>query len=243
MMTERPFRSPHHTISSNGLIGGGTIPKPGEVTLAHNGVLFLDELPEFPRSVLEVMRQPLEDGQVHIARVNASLTYPARCMLVAAMNPCCCGNYGSDEICTCTAGEIRRYVRKISGPLLDRIDLHVQVNRPLYAELVSAVPQESSAAIRERVLAARQRQKERLAPYHLVCNAHMGHRELRETCHITKEAQELLQQVFDSLKLSARSYDRIIKVSQTIADLAGDRDIEAKHVGEAVSYRNKLQRT
>lgn len=243
MMTERPFRSPHHTISSNGLIGGGTIPKPGEVTLAHNGVLFLDELPEFPRSVLEVMRQPLEDGQVHIARVNASLTYPARCMLVAAMNPCCCGNYGSDEICTCTAGEIRRYVRKISGPLLDRIDLHVQVNRPLYAELVSAVPQESSAAIRERVLAARQRQKERLAPYHLVCNAHMGHRELRETCHITKEAQELLQQVFDSLKLSAHSYDRIIKVSQTIADLAGDRDIEAKHVGEAVSYRNKLQRT
>lgn len=242
MLTQRPFRSPHHTISLNGLIGGGTIPKPGEVTLSHNGVLFLDELPEFPRSVLEVLRQPLEDGIVHIARVNASLTYPARCMLVAAMNPCPCGNYGSDQICTCTPGEIRRYVRKISGPLLDRIDLHVQVERPLYKELVSQKPQESSEAIRERVLAARQRQSERLQPYGIFCNAHMGHREIRETCTMTAAAQQLLQTVFDKLKLSARSYDRIIKVSRTIADLGQDEKIEEKHVAEALSYRNKLQR-
>lgn len=242
MITERPFRSPHHTISVNGLIGGGTIPRPGEVTLAHNGVLFLDELPEFPRSVLEVMRQPLEDGVVHIARVHASLTYPAQYMLVAAMNPCPCGNYGSDQLCTCTSGEIRRYVRKISGPLLDRIDLHVRVERPLYRELVSDEAQEGSAVIRSRVIAARKRQIERLRPFGMFCNAHMGHRAIRETCIVTKEARKLLQEVFDKFKLSARSYDRIIKVSRTIADLQGADEIGQEHVAEALSYRNKLQR-
>lgn len=243
MMRERPFRSPHHTISVNGLVGGGTIPKPGEVTLSHHGVLFLDELPEFPRHVLEVLRQPLEDGIVHIARVNATLTYPARCMLIAAMNPCPCGNYGSkDQLCTCTPGEIRRYVRKLSGPLLDRIDLHVQVDRPLYGELICATPQEDSETIRRRVVAARERQLYRLKKYGCHCNAHMGHGVLKETVHVTKEAQELLRTVFDKMKLSARSYDRILKVSQTIADLAGKEAVDADHIAEAVSYRNKLQR-
>ena len=243
MMSVRPFRSPHHTISTAGLIGGGSIPKPGEVTLSHNGVLFLDELPEFPRSVLEVLRQPLEDGIVHIARVNAALSYPARFVLIAAMNPCPCGFLGDkDHPCTCTTGEIRRYARKISGPLLDRIDLHVTVERPNYAELITEIPQESSAAIRSRVLKARQIQEERLRGFGLSCNAHMGHREIKETCPLTKEAQLLLEQVFNKLKLSARSYDRIIKVSRTIADLSHSKEIDDTHVAEAVSYRNTLQR-
>lgn len=243
LLTERPFRSPHHTISMGGLIGGGTIPKPGEVTLSHHGVLFLDELPEFSRSALEVLRQPLEDGVVHLSRVHGTITYPARHLLVAAMNPCNCGNFGSTgQHCTCTDGEIRRYVRKISGPLLDRIDLHVHVDRPRYEELTTTLPQESSDTIRSRVLAARERQTERLAPYTLTCNAHMGHKAIRETCQLTNSAQALLQQAFEKLSLSARSYDRIIKVSQTIADLAGDREITEIHVGEALSYRNTLQR-
>ncbi len=245
MITERPFRSPHHTISSAGLIGGGTIPKPGEVTLSHNGVLFLDEFPEFPRMVLEVLRQPLEDGLVNIARVNATLTYPARFILIAAMNPCPCGYLGAsgNQHCTCTPGEIRRYVRKISGPLLDRIDLHVEVQRPEYGELTSELPQEQSATIRKRVLAARTRQEERLSAYGLYCNAHMGHRQLKETCPITKDGQALLRQVFDKLQLSARSYDRIIKVSRTIADLCGEERINGDHIAEALSYRNTLQRS
>lgn len=244
ILRERPFRSPHHTISTAGLIGGGTVPKPGEVTLSHNGVLFLDELPEFPRSVLEVLRQPLEDGIVHISRVNASMSYPARFVLIAAMNPCPCGYFGSAESssCTCTDGEIRRYVRKISGPLLDRIDLHVAVDRPKYCELITTIPQESSAAIRSRVLSARSIQESRLKTYGISCNAHMGHREIKETCPLTDQAQQLLQTVFDSMKLSARSYDRIIKVARTIADLNGEPSIQNEHIAEAVSYRNMLQR-
>lgn len=244
MLAQRPFRSPHHTISTAGLIGGGTIPKPGEVTLSHNGVLFLDELPEFPRSVLEVLRQPLEDFVVHISRVNASLSYPARFILIAAMNPCPCGFFGSSESnsCTCTTGEIRRYVRKISGPLLDRIDLHVTVDRPKYQELITTIPQESSEAIRSRVLAARERQERRLQSYGLSCNAHMGHREIKETCRLSSSAQDLLQTVFDTMKLSARSCDRIVKAARTIADLNGDEHIRSEHVAEAVSYRNTLQR-
>lgn len=244
MLAQRPFRSPHHTISTAGLIGGGTIPKPGEVTLSHNGVLFLDELPEFPRSVLEVLRQPLEDFVVHISRVNASLSYPARFILIAAMNPCPCGFFGSSESnsCTCTTGEIRRYVRKISGPLLDRIDLHVAVDRPKYQELITTIPQESSEAIRSRVLAARERQARRLQSYGLSCNAHMGHREIKETCRLSSSAQDLLQTVFDTMKLSARSCDRIVKAARTIADLNGDEHIRSEHVAEAVSYRNTLQR-
>ncbi len=237
----RPFRSPHHTISSAGLIGGGTIPKPGEVTLSHHGVLFLDELPEFPRAVLEVLRQPLEDGCVHISRVNASLDYPSAFVMIAAMNPCPCGflNDGHKE-CTCSIGEIRRYTRKISGPLLDRIDLHVQVLRPEYHELTAAIPAESSAEIRKRVIAARRKQEARLAPYGISCNGQMKHKQLKETCPITKEGEKILAQVFESLQLSARSYDRLIKVARTIADLANADTIEAVHVAEAVSFRNSL---
>lgn len=243
LMTERPFRSPHHTISMGGLIGGGTIPKPGEVTLSHHGVLFLDELPEFSRSALEVLRQPLEDGVVHLSRVHGTITYPARHLLVAAMNPCNCGNWGSkDQSCTCTDGEIRRYVRKISGPLLDRIDLHVHVDRPRYEELTTTIPQESSATIRTRVLSARRRQEERLSSYGITCNAHMSHKAIKETCTLTPSAQSLLHQAFEKLSLSARSYDRIIKVSRTIADLGGDDTLTERHVGEALSYRNTLQR-
>lgn len=237
---QRPFRSPHHTISMAGLVGGGTIPKPGEVTLSHNGVLFLDELPEFPRSVLEVLRQPLEDGVVHIARVNATLSYPAHFMLIAAMNPCPCGRYGFSEDCTCSESEIRRYTHKISGPLLDRIDLHIRVNRPAYTELTATARQETSAAIRQRVVEARQRQEKRLEPYRKFCNAHMGHREIKETCQLTPAAQQLLRSAFDSLRLSARAYDRLIKVGQTIADLAESACIEDLHIAEAISYRNML---
>lgn len=241
LLQQRPFRSPHHTISMAGLVGGGSIPKPGEVTLSHHGVLFLDELPEFPRSVLEVLRQPLEDGVVHIARVQAALSYPSRFVLVAAMNPCPCGRYGFDEGCICSESEIRRYTHKISGPLLDRIDLHVRVERPAYQELITRRKAESSAAIRSRVLSARHRQQERLAPYGCTCNAHMGHREIRATCQLTEAAQQLLREAFDVLRLSARSYDRIIKVSQTIADLAKEPVIAKEHVAEAISYRNKMQ--
>lgn len=243
LMATRPFRSPHHTISMAGLIGGGSIPKPGEVTLSHHGVLFLDELPEFPRSVLEVLRQPLEDRVVHISRVQMALTYPADFMLVAAMNPCPCGfSNAPDQECTCTIGEIRRYLRKISGPLLDRIDLHVVVERPNYTELVTTIPQESSASIRSRVCAARMRQETRLHAYGIHCNAQMGHREIKETCAISAEGKTLLAEVFEKLKLSARSYDRIIKVARTIADLSEAEKIEGVHVAEAVSYRNTLQR-
>lgn len=210
------------------------------MTLSHHGVLFLDELPEFPRSVLEVLRQPLEDGVVHIARVQAALSYPSRFVLVAAMNPCPCGRYGFDEGCTCSDSEIRRYTHKISGPLLDRIDLHVRVERPAYWELTARRRAEPSSAIRSRVLSARHRQQERLAPYGCTCNAHMGHREIRATCQLTEAAQQLLREAFDALRLSARSYDRIIKVSQTIADLAKEPVIAKDHVAEAISYRNKM---
>lgn len=243
IIRERPFRSPHHTISMAGLIGGGTIPKPGEVTLSHRGVLFLDELPEFPRSVLEVLRQPLEDREVHISRVNASFTYPADFILIAAMNPCPCGYLGDpDHPCTCTDGEIRRYGQKISGPLLDRIDLHVSVPRPKYKELTATVGTEPSASIAKRVESARHIQAERLARWHMQSNAQMGHRQLKETCKLSKESMDMLREVFEKLHLSARSYDRIIKVSRTIADLSGAGSIGPEHVAEAISYRNMVAR-
>lgn len=241
IIQERPFRSPHHTISVAGLVGGGTVPKPGEVTLSHRGVLFLDEFPEFPRSALEVLRQPLEDREVHISRANASFTYPADFILIAAMNPCPCGYFGDpNHPCTCSDGEIRRYRRKISGPLLDRIDLHVSVERPKYNELVSHAQNETSAAMAVRVAAARKIQEKRLHPYHVLTNAQMGHRAIKETCQIDKDGQELLKDVFEKLHLSARSYDRMIKVSRTIADLDGSPKIKAAHVAEAVSYRNQI---
>lgn len=241
ILRERPFRSPHHTISMAGLIGGGTIPRPGEVTLSHRGVLFLDELPEFPRSVLEVLRQPLEDRIVHISRVNASFSYPADFILVAAMNPCPCGYLGDpDHECTCTDGEIQRYRRKISGPLLDRIDLHISVPRPKYSELTANTHGEPSSSIAARVAEARRIQAERLSPWHMHTNSEMGRRQLNETCPLDSRGHALLRQVFESFHLSARSYDRIIKVARTIADLAGSAAISEEHIAEAVSLRNMM---
>lgn len=241
LMGKRPFRAPHHTISSAGLIGGGTIPKPGEVTLSHNGVLFLDELPEFNKYTLEALRQPLEDGEVLITRVNASLKFPSRMILVASMNPCPCGyRFDRSHKCTCSDAEIRRYTKKISGPLLDRIDIHIQVPRVDYKEFTSSAKAESSAAIRQRVENARQLQLERLAGEHIFCNAQMTHAMLKKYCRLTPEAQEMLCLIFDKLKLSARSYDRIIKVAQTVADLRGDELLREEYIAEAVQFRDNL---
>ena len=242
VITARPFRSPHHTVSTAGLIGGGTIPRPGEVTLSHNGVLFLDELPEFPRTVLEVLRQPLEDGEVTISRANASLSYPAKIMLIAAMNPCPCGYLGDPgKQCSCSDGEIRRYAKKISGPLLDRIDLHVHVPRPEYSELTARKPSENSSEIARRVEQARQIQVQRLQSSGISCNAQMGHRHIRAACQLTTEAQAILQQAFSKMSLSARSFDRIVKVARTISDLSGAEKISAAHIAEAISFRNHIQ--
>ena len=241
LITTRPFRSPHHTTSSTAIIGGGSIPRPGEVTLSHNGVLFLDELPEFGKAVLEVLRQPLEDGQVTVARVNATLTFPSRMILVCAMNPCPCGFSGDKEKpCTCAPNEIKRYTRKISGPLLDRIDIHIRVPRVEYKELTASQPAESSAVIRQRVTAARRRQIERLQDFHAVCNAQMSHAVLKKTCPLTPEAQKLLEQAFNRMNMSARSYDRIIKVARTIADLDKQETIAQPHIAEAIQLRNDM---
>ena len=238
LVTERPFRAPHHTVSAAAMAGGGRVPRPGEVTLAHHGVLFLDELPEFPRHVLEVLRQPIEDGQVSVARVNSSYTYPSRFMLVAGMNPCNCGFLGDPlHECTCSESEIRRYRRRISGPLIDRIDIHVAVQRVKYEEMVSDKVSESSQAIATRVTAARNIQLRRFSGTGIFCNAQMSHRQIKNKCRITKEAQELLRQVFEKMKLNARSYDRIIKVAQTIADLSEEESIGGAHMAEAVQLR------
>ena len=237
----RPFRAPHHTISDAGLLGGGTHPMPGEVSLAHNGVLFLDELPEFHRNVLEVMRQPLEDGVVTISRAAASVSFPCRFMLVAAMNPCPCGHHGDPrKPCRCTTIQMQRYRNRISGPLLDRIDIHVEVPAVDYAQLSSLEKGESSAAIRARVEAARARQRERFGAdpgRALHCNAMMASRDVRRHCRLGPDAQALLKAAMDAYQLSARAYDRILKVARTIADLAGDADISSDAIAEAVNYR------
>lgn len=239
LISNRPFRHPHHTISAAGMIGGGRIPKPGEVTLSHHGVLFLDELPEFTKSTLEVLRQPLEDGTVTISRANASISYPSKMMLISSMNPCPCGYFGDkSHQCTCTPNEIKRYTKKISGPLLDRIDIHITVPRLEYSELTLTNPTKTSVAIRSRVEAARQIQRQRLGIYGLFCNAQMSHRHLRKTCILTQNAQNLLEQVFSRMNLSARSYDRIIKVSRTIADLGATDTITERHVAEAIQLRS-----
>lgn len=244
LVSTRPFRNPHHTISNAGMIGGGRIPRPGEVTLSHYGVLFLDELPEFPRMVLEVLRQPLEDGQVTISRVNASLSYPANSILIAAMNPCPCG-YLTDNSreCTCSPGEIRRYIRKISGPLLDRIDIHMNVPRLEYDDMTSNSPTESSEQIRKRVEAARQIQQLRLQKFSLFSNAQMSHKHIKITCPMNPGAQTILKQAFNKMGLSARGYDRIIKVARTIADLESSDIIHEQHIAEAIHYRNSFQET
>jgi len=239
LITSRPFRSPHHTISDAGLIGGGSIPRPGEVSMAHHGVLFLDELPEFRRDVLEVLRQPMEDGEVSIARVSTSLTYPARFMLVAALNPCPCGFFGDPfKQCTCSPFQIQKYLQKISGPLLDRIDLHIEVPRLKHEELMRPAQGESSQAIRQRIEGARQRQGERFAGRNLYCNAHMTPKDLREHCTLSEEAKGLLRAAINQLSLSARAYDRILKVARTIADLEGAEAIGLAHMAEAVQYRS-----
>lgn len=238
LITKRAFRSPHHTISNAGLTGGGTYPRPGEVSLAHHGVLFLDEFPEFKRDVLEVMRQPLEDGNVTIARAQASLTYPAQFMLVAAMNPCPCGFFNDHiKACTCTPQMISRYLQRISGPLLDRIDIHIEVPRLKQEELLTKSPGEPSAVIRSRVRMAREIQNARYAGSKIFNNAQMGTRQMRTYCKMTSDAEAMLKQAIEHLRLSARAYDRIVKLSRTIADLAASDDIRVEHVAEAVQYR------
>ncbi|MBV9956763.1 MAG: YifB family Mg chelatase-like AAA ATPase [Acidobacteria bacterium] len=246
LVSERPFRSPHHTISDAGLIGGGAIPRPGEVSLAHHGVLFLDELPEFDRSVLEVLRQPLEDQQVTISRAAMTLTFPASFMLAAAMNPCPCGHWNNPiHECRCTPLQIQRYVGRISGPLLDRIDIHIDVPAVRFKELrgsIAAPAGESSAVIRARVIAARARQQVRFEKEGIFSNAQMSARQIRKHCSIDSESERLLESAMTRQGLSARAYDRILKVSRTIADLEGSDEIDGRHVAEAVSYRS-LDRT
>ena len=252
LVTHRPFRSPHHTISDAGLIGGGMIPRPGEVSLAHNGLLFLDELPEFPRNVLEVLRQPLEDGVVTIARAAMSLTFPARFMLAAAMNPCPCGYFNDkSRECMCTPPMIQRYVSKVSGPLLDRIDIHIEVPAVQYKELRGGASAEGSAEIRTRVLAARERQHARFADEAgarsqgtarthakpIFSNSQMNTQQIRTFCELSADAERLLERAMQQQGLSARAHDRILKVARTIADLAGAQDIAVSHIAEAIQYR------
>ena len=240
LVATRPFRSPHHTISDAGLIGGGTVPKPGEVSLSHNGVLFLDELPEFKKNVLEVMRQPLENGDVTISRASMSLSYPARFLLLAAMNPCPCG-YATDSHneCTCTPQIIQKYMNRISGPLMDRIDIHIEVPAVPFTELSSKTNGEKSDVIKSRVQLARQRQLDRFEEMPTVfCNAQMESNELKNYCTLGSKQSELLKNAMEKLGLSARAYDRILKVSRTIADLEGEESIRTTHISEAIHYRS-----
>lgn len=238
IVSMRPFRAPHHTVSAAGLSGGGTSPRPGEISLAHNGVLFLDELPEFRSDVLEVLRQPLEDGEVTVSRVAGTVTYPSRFMLVCAMNPCKCGWYGHPSgRCRCTERDVRRYHSKISGPLLDRIDLIVEVPALDYEELSRRSSAERSADIKKRVNTAREIQRRRFGGDGTMCNAHIGSREMSEICALDAEGEALMHAAFDSMRLSARSYDRILRVARTIADLDGQKNISAEHIAEAIQYR------
>lgn len=239
LVTQRPFRAPHHTISDAGLIGGGHSPKPGEVSLAHNGVLFLDELPEFKKHVLEVLRQPLEDLKVTISRAASTITYPSSLMLIAAMNPCPCG-YFSDprHQCGCSPQQIDKYRSRISGPLMDRIDIHVEVPAVPYKDLIGGKPAESSESIRKRVSEARERQSERFAKTAIYCNAQMNSRLIKKHCELDKASASLLETAVDKLGLSARAYNRILKISRTIADLDAQPDILAHHISEAIQYRS-----
>jgi magnesium chelatase family protein len=240
LISVRPFRSPHHTISDVALVGGGGNPQPGEISLANNGVLFLDELPEFKRTVLEVLRQPLEDRVVTISRAKFSVTYPASFMLVAAMNPCPCGYYNHPEKeCVCGPGIVQKYLNKISGPLLDRIDIHVEVVPVPFRELSNMRPSEKSESIRNRVVNARMIQEERYKDFKgIYCNAQITSKQLRDICKVSDEGLTMLKNAMDKLSLSARAYDRILKVSRTIADLEASRSINTEHLAEAIHYRS-----
>jgi magnesium chelatase family protein len=239
LLTTRPFRSPHHTISDVALVGGGSYPQPGEISMAHNGVLFLDELPEFKRTVLEVMRQPLEDRVVTISRAKFTVEYPASFMLVAAMNPCPCGFHNHpDRECVCAPGVVQKYLNKISGPLLDRIDIQVEVTPVAFTELASERPAEKSGDVRERVVRARRVQEERYKGKGMHANAQITTRQLRQYCRIDADGKALLQKAMERLGLSARAYDRILKVARTIADLAESPDIRTTHLAEAIQYRS-----
>ena len=237
LILNRPFKSPHHTISSAGLIGGGSIPRPGEVSLAHNGVLFLDELPEFNRNVLEVLRQPMEEGVVTISRAAMSLTFPANFMLVAAMNPCPCGYFGTEK-CSCSLGKVRNYLNKISGPLMDRFDIQIKVKAVEYKDLRSNKDGEASEKIRERVIMARKIQLERYKDYAIYSNSQMNPKLVKKFCKIDKESEIILKRAIDKLGFSARAYTRILKVSRTIADLDNYKDIQKRHIAEAILYRS-----
>lgn len=240
LISRRPFRSPHHTISDVALVGGGGNPQPGEISLAHNGVLFLDELPEFKRTVLEVMRQPLEERKVNISRAKVSVDFPANFMLIASMNPCPCGYYNHPEKeCVCAPGVVQRYLNKISGPLLDRIDLHVEVTPVSFDEMTANRQAESSAEIRDRVIKAREIQSQRFSKAgDIYSNAMMNSQMVKEMCQISEPGRALLKKAMEKLGLSARAYDRILKVSRTIADLAGSDDIQIEHLAEAIQYRS-----
>ncbi|AHM61845.1 Mg chelatase-like protein [Flammeovirgaceae bacterium 311] len=240
LIAHRPYRSPHHTISDVALVGGGGIPQPGEISLAHNGILFLDELPEFKRTVLEVMRQPLEERRVTVSRAKISVDFPANFMLIASMNPCPCGYHNHpDKECVCPPGAVQRYLNKISGPLLDRIDLHVEVTPVSFDEMTGQRKTESSASIRERVIKARERQKQRFEEYpEIHSNALMPSQMVKEVCQINEGGKALLKRAMERLGLSARAYDRILKVSRTIADLADNESIQIEHLAEAIQYRS-----
>lgn len=238
IITSRPFRSPHHTASTVALTGGGKDAKPGEISLAHNGVLFLDEMPEYSRDTLETLRQPLEDGMITVSRAIGTIEYPANFILVASMNPCPCGNYGSKDLqCTCSPSQISRYLRKLSGPLLDRIDLKIDVDRVSFVDLKSDKLEESSEEVKKRVDKARQIQLERFKGEKIYCNAKMNSRLIKKYCSIDDDSEKLIETAFEKFHMSARGYNRILKVARTIADLAGSENIELAHVAEAIAYR------
>ncbi len=239
LIKKRPFRSPHHTVSRAALAGGGRASKPGEVSLSHYGVLFLDEMPEFPKSVLEVLRQPMEDGMISIARANNTYSYPAKFMLIGSMNPCPCGFLGDTKHeCSCNQGQINKYLSKISGPLLDRMDIHIEVSPVYYEDLNSKTKEESSEKIKERVLRARKIQADRYKGLNVYTNSQLSSGQVEKYCKIDSDSQTLLKLAFDNLGLSARAYSKILRVSRTIADLENCENIKQSHIAEAIQYRS-----